>query len=219
MNIGYSISYVWDLLTRPHFLGAVLAILFVQYRSIILHFVYTAMNDGFIQTFFNLILNLADVIRGYYQMSREIVRNLGQNYVSYFVDETDGSNHTRYPFLQRESSQFQHGDSLNAVTRNNSHKRHSSCGPPPPLVMVRTEDGMIEPTIGDSYRSMSTKSTPESLIHEMEPLEPAFLNKNDYPPGWLIYHPVLGISCVKEADEYDEQQSFTKRSMGKSQKH
>jgi len=87
------------------------------------------------------------------------------------------------------------------------------------LVTVRTEDGMIEPTIEASSRILSTKPTPETLISEMEPLEPAFLNKNDYPPGWLIYHPVLGISSVKEADEYDEQQSFTKRSMGNNKKH
>jgi hypothetical protein len=34
-------------------------------------------------------------------------------------------------------------------------------------------------------------------------IEPAFLNDQDYPPGWLVYHPLLGVVPKEEADKYD----------------
>mmetsp|Transcript_43112 Transcript_43112/g.104333 ORF Transcript_43112/g.104333 Transcript_43112/m.104333 type:complete len:294 (+) Transcript_43112:143-1024(+) len=34
-------------------------------------------------------------------------------------------------------------------------------------------------------------------------LEPAFLNPEDYPPGWLVFHPELGVVSKEEADAYD----------------
>jgi hypothetical protein len=198
------------MVTRPNYIGAVLVMIFIQYRSIVLNFVYTAINDGIMHTFFNLILNLADSIRGYYHMTREFTRSLGQNYVFSIVDGNDDSNYAGYPMLQRESSHLHNNDNINVPTRNNNHKRHSSCGPPPPLVVTKnstisTEDEMVEPKIGASSTIMAAGSPSEILENEMEPLEPAFLNKEDYPPGWLVYHPVLGISSVKEADRYDEQ--------------
>jgi hypothetical protein len=213
MNFGYSISHLWDILTRPNYIGAVLAIIFIQYRPVALNFFYTAINDGIMYTFFNLIINLADVIRGYYHMTRELIRSLGQNNVFSFVDENDGTNYAGHPMLQRESSHLYNNDNVNVPTRNNNHKRYSSCGPPPPLVVIRnssiyTEHEMIAPKIGASPTIVATGPTSEILENEMEPLEPAFLNKEDYPPGWLVYHPVLGISSVKEADQYDEQHLF-----------
>lgn len=213
MDIGSTISHVWDMVTRPNYIGAVLAIIFIQYRSIVLNFVHTAINDGIMHTFFNLILNLADVIRGYYHMARELYRSVGQNYVFSFVDENDDQNYAGYPMLQRESSHLHNNDNINVPTRNNNHKRHSSCGPPPPLVVIKnstisTEDEMVEPKIGASPTIVAAGSTSEILENEMEPLEPAFLNNEDYPPGWLVHHPVLGISSVKEADQYDEQHIF-----------
>eukprot|EP00536_Pseudo-nitzschia_multiseries_P001373 jgi/Psemu1/234533/estExt_Genewise1.C_180035 len=43
----------------------------------------------------------------------------------------------------------------------------------------------------------------------MMPLPPAFSNRDDYPEGWLVYHPVLGVVSVKEAERYDEQELLT----------
>ena len=210
MSVGYLI-FVWDILSRPHYICAVLSIIFVQYRSVILNFVYTAIKDGIMQTFFNLILNLADLIRGYYHMLREIVRGLSQNYVFSVLDESYGKNYA-YPSLRRESKNFQNYDTTNVPSRNDNNKRHPSCGAPPPLVAVRnstiyTEDEIVSPKIGASSTVVATGSDPELFRNEMAPLEPAFANKDDYPPGWLVYHPILGISSVKEADQYDEQQT------------
>jgi len=35
-------------------------------------------------------------------------------------------------------------------------------------------------------------------------LEPTFLRESDYPPGWAVYHRILGVVRKTEADEYDE---------------
>ena len=37
-------------------------------------------------------------------------------------------------------------------------------------------------------------------------IEPAFLNDQDYPPGWLVYHPLLGVVSKEDADKYDKDQ-------------
>ena len=33
-------------------------------------------------------------------------------------------------------------------------------------------------------------------------IEPAFLNDEDYPPGWLVFDPVLGVVSKSEADSF-----------------
>lgn len=215
MNNGYSLSAVWDVLTRPNYIGAVLVIVFLQYRSNVPSFVYTAMNDGILQTFLNLILNLADIMRGYYHISREIIRSFGQNYV---FDRNDGGNYARYPLPHGDSSHAQNYDSMNGPGRNGNvnRKRHSSYGPPPPLVVVRnptfsTKNGLRASTTDASPGIGTTTSITARVGKEIEPLEPAFLNDDDYPPGWLVYHPVLRVSSIKEADRYDKQQLLRMR--------
>jgi hypothetical protein len=34
-------------------------------------------------------------------------------------------------------------------------------------------------------------------------LEPAFASRDEYPPGWMVYHPALGVVLQTEAEEYD----------------
>lgn len=60
--------------------------------------------------------------------------------------------------------------------------------PMPDLVVGDTTEGV--PTNGGT-------STPE--------LEPAFLHDKDYPPGWMVYHPVLGVVAKEKADEFDRE--------------
>jgi|UPI000581AB8F hypothetical protein len=38
-------------------------------------------------------------------------------------------------------------------------------------------------------------------------LEPAFLNDSDYPPGWMVYHSLLGVVAKNEAEEYERRLS------------
>mmetsp|Transcript_30276 Transcript_30276/g.69801 ORF Transcript_30276/g.69801 Transcript_30276/m.69801 type:complete len:95 (-) Transcript_30276:149-433(-) len=37
---------------------------------------------------------------------------------------------------------------------------------------------------------------------QQDDLEPAFLNEKDYPPGWLVFHPVLGVVAKTDLDAY-----------------
>jgi len=32
-----------------------------------------------------------------------------------------------------------------------------------------------------------------TYVNGLKPLEPAFLNEDDYPPNWLVFHPTLGV--------------------------
>jgi hypothetical protein len=41
----------------------------------------------------------------------------------------------------------------------------------------------------------------------MDELEPAFLRDEDYPPGWMVYHPILGVVLKTEADKYQEKKA------------
>ncbi len=206
MNIGKGASYLWDVLTTPQSMGAVLVIVFIQYRSLLLSFVRMAMNDGVMHTLFNLSFNIADTMRGYYHMTNEIIRSLGQNRIFPFVGENHDSNYRSYSSPQ---SDLQTNDTTNNGT--NCYKRNSSNEPLPQLVelrksVVHNEEDVAAPQPADSGNVMSINSKSKILENEMKPLEPAFLKKEDYPPGWLVFHPILGISSVHEADQYEEEQ-------------
>jgi len=71
---------------------------------------------------------------------------------------------------------------------------------PPPLVVLNEEDTRAP--------SPSTSSTSN---HSQGEVEPAFLNENDYPPGWLVYHGILGVVSKEEADEYDHRKEKSNR--------
>lgn len=188
MNDGYfsALSVIWDVITRPNYgmIVAVLVIVFLQFRSNVLSFVYTALDEGIKQTFVNLILNLADIIRGYYQISRELIRSVG--------------NYARNPFPQVDSIHMQNNDNGRSGNRSflQRGKRILSYGPPPPLVVMKRMESPV----------INTMSSARS-INGLEPLEPAFLNEDDYPPNWLVFHPTLGVCSKDESDQYDKQYS------------
>lgn len=220
MTFGYSFQVilgVLDVLTRSNYIGAVFVIVFMQYRSTLLSSMYKVIDDGIIQTLESSIRNLTDAIRGYYHALHEIVRSIMQNYVFFFVNDSEGRSYDRNPFGQKDSTSLENNDTPNNSSRNGYNKRHSSRGPPPPLVMVKgsaictkdVESPNIKPTV----------LTTEIFEKDMNPLEPAFLNKEDYPPGWLVYHSVLGVSSVEDVDRYNEQRQLTKKRKKKRQQH
>jgi hypothetical protein len=50
--------------------------------------------------------------------------------------------------------------------------------------------------------------TPRRRVRwNMNELEPAFLNEKDYPKGWMVYHPILGVVPKTVADRYDREKS------------
>ena len=42
-------------------------------------------------------------------------------------------------------------------------------------------------------------------------IEPAFLDPQKYPPGWLVYHPTLGIIAKSETGEGHRNDNIRKR--------
>ena len=174
MNDRYlsMLSVIWDVISRPNYgmIVAVLVIVLLQFRSNVSSFVYIALDEGIKQTFFNLILNLADIIRGYYQISRELIRSVG--------------NYARNPFPQVDSIHMQNSDNGRSGNRNflQRGKRILSYGPPPPLVTMKKVESPV----------INTTSSATS-VNGLKPLEPAFLNEDDYPPNWLVFHPTLGV--------------------------
>ena len=50
------------------------------------------------------------------------------------------------------------------------------------------------------------QSSLPSVALNQDDIEPAFLNDQDYPPGWLVYHPLLGVVSKEDADKYDKDQ-------------
>ncbi|KAL3934311.1 MAG: hypothetical protein SGARI_003446, partial [Bacillariaceae sp.] len=81
-------------------------------------------------------------------------------------------------------------------------------GPPPPLVIVGPNGRLIEQepatsSSGDDRRSPSPSSSFSSQSTTERDIEPAFLNEEDYPPGWMVYHAELGVVPKEEADAYD----------------
>jgi hypothetical protein len=44
----------------------------------------------------------------------------------------------------------------------------------------------------------------EGRWDDPEFLAPAFLNPQEYPPDWKVYHPALGVVLKSEAEEYDQ---------------
>ena len=174
MNDRYlsMLSVIWDVISRPNYgmIVAVLVIVLLQFRSNVSSFVYIALDEGIKQTFFNLILNLADIIRGYYQISRELIRSVG--------------NYAQNPFPQVDSIHIQNSDNGRSGNRNflQRGKRILSYGPPPPLMTMKKVESPV----------INTTSSATS-VNGLKPLEPAFLNEDDYPPNWLVFHPTLGV--------------------------
>jgi hypothetical protein len=174
---------IWavDVFTGPRFgvFAAIFAIIIVQYKSNIDNFVYNALEDGWQQTLLECILGFREMIRAYYQMACEVLRRIRQN---------------------RDPQPVQ------AVARS----RNLMGSSPPPLVVLAPEsetDSTSSMSVGKSCDMVetknSTKRSPPSLC--FDEIEPAFLDDQDYPPGWLVYHPRLGVVSKEEADKYDRE--------------
>ena len=204
-----SIMWILDVFTGPNFgvWMAVLVILLLQLKSSnLLTFFHNAMEDGLQQTLLECMLGLRDVTRAYYQMACELIRSLRQSHP--------------HPPLPRG------GDLMRS-------QRSLSGSSPPPLVVLPPEEGEEEPQ-QETHRnnrasprfpkqttphesscvlepsrspSLSTSSSASSIPHapSQDEIEPAFLDEKDYPPGWLVYHPLLGVVTKEEADNHDRE--------------
>lgn len=55
----------------------------------------------------------------------------------------------------------------------------------------------------DKRASNRIPQTHKELQNEREEVEPAFRQERNYPPGWLVFHSVLGVVHKGVADEYE----------------
>jgi len=155
-----------------------------------LGFVTNAIEDGWQRTLLECMFGLRDATRAYFRMACELIRS------------------------------FRHGISPPPSRNIIQSQRVISGGVPPPLVVIPqraesdAETGMadgLDPSAKGQISeagssSPSTASSTSSVPHApmgQEEIEPAFLNEKDYPPGWLVYHPVLGVVKKEEADQFD----------------
>ena len=57
----------------------------------------------------------------------------------------------------------------------------------------------------DANKLQADQASISSRNLNIKPLEPAFLRDEDYPPGWLVFHPVLGVVAKVEADKFKQE--------------
>lgn len=60
----------------------------------------------------------------------------------------------------------------------------------------------VQPHDGECEASWRKTQKPWCQVE----LAPAFLSEKDYPPGWMVYHPILGVESKTVADQHDRQQ-------------
>ena len=186
------LGWTFDFFTGPNFgvMVAILVIVLLQFKSGLWAFVTNAIEDGWQRTLLECMFGLRDATRAYFRMACELIRS------------------------------FRHGISPPPSRNIIQSQRVISGGVPPPLVVIPqraesdAETGMadgLDPSAKGQISeagssSPSTASSTSSVPHApmgQEEIEPAFLNEKDYPPGWLVYHPVLGVVKKEEADQFD----------------
>lgn len=195
-SIWYWLMRLLDFFTCPSFgvLAAVAAIIILHYKSPIMDFYSNLVENGIQETMTDSLLSLCDLARAYYQIACEVIRNLC-------------------------SSAGAHGPVPSIPCINTTLKtRTSSMSTPPPLVMIPLHSQSVEP----GQRQEIDANEDDTSAAGMQPLpsptwratiiqhdrssteiEPAFLNDTDYPEGWLVYHPKLGVIPKEEADRFD----------------
>jgi hypothetical protein len=184
-----SLFWFWDKISGPT-IGvciAISSILIVQYRSSLADLFYNAMEDGWQQTVLECVLGLREMARAYYQMVCEIIRSIRQSQNPQPVQDT----------VRSQISLLG--------------------GVPPPLVIKPTDEPRYKtgntkrvnnllPTRNDARdeeRSLTMSTNSTHSLSFRQKIEPAFLDEQDYPPGWLVYHPRLGVVPKIQADKFE----------------
>jgi hypothetical protein len=192
------------------------------------------MEDGWQQTLLECLLGWRDTTRAYYQMACELLRSLRYMLANRMtmtsptamISEEEerhrstnrrsnpsrllaSSNNTPPPLvvvvLPLEQQEGVAGTATATDPLHKSHRRRWNPNEPKHIISSPSS------TANNNYArslspSASTSTTNSSSSNNNKEIEPAFLNEQDYPPGWLIYHPVLGVVAKEEADQYDREQ-------------
>jgi len=102
-----------------------------------------------------------------------------------------------------------HSDSITTVESSSDGNSMDSHDPPPTIPLPIPPTITTTTTTSSSNSSSSNRkrnSTQSARPRNREPLEPAFLNDQDYPPGWMVYHGELGVVSKPQADQWEQEQ-------------
>lgn len=165
-------------------------------------------------SFTEIALEIWDYSRTYFQIGIEMLRNMRLLLTSstgvYAEDDAGGLT------LAARS------------TKNGRNKRRRRFNEPSCSSMPELEEAPIDDANGgeikaeyasEPIKSLQTKpienekekALPAPRPKKRDEIEPAFLKEEDYPPGWLVYHPVLGVVPKTEADRYREEEELRTR--------
>jgi hypothetical protein len=179
-----------------HYLFMFLGILLHRWRS---YFPRELTNWEFLC---ELWWSIHDYTRAYMQMGMEQIRRLVTWDSESAAALSTARNRVRRRRIRRETSSIM--PELEDVTVPDSEQT----GGPPGGFPDNTSSFAVNGT-SDTIRNRHAE--PEVLRrnnvpipqHRANDIEPAFLNDRDYPPGWIVYHRVLGVVPKTEADRYD----------------
>lgn len=153
----------------------------------------------------DIVFEIWDYARSYLQMAMEILRNMrllltssmgmfGREDVDVATRDTsrsnNGKNKRRRIFHEASSMPGLEEDPAVTITiaqqKGQSHSDAKLSG---------------APAAGGGNDDETTLPVKATRVNR-DNIEPAFLKDEDYPPGWLVYHPVLGVVPKTEADQY-----------------
>jgi hypothetical protein len=201
-SIWHWLMWWMDFLTGPRFgvLVAFAVIVFLQFKPNIVAFFSNLVENGVKETLLDYLLGLCDLVRAYYQIACEAIRN--------FVSSGASSEPT----------------SAIGLLNTTATSRASRGSAPPPLVIQPLEidaqlqssrvlgsDGQGKPSVdrSPSPSGSSSSSITQNAAVSRKEIEPAFLDDKDYPQGWLVYHSTLGVTSKEEADRFDRTAMIT----------
>lgn len=160
------------------------------------------------------LLEAHDYIVGYGQMIMEVLRNLrchllahGDEWLHDFSMQ-DSPLSPSSSFLTTDgpragSGRRRGGGMMGGVASLTSRMSSSSLADMPPLEETDPNKLKQEQEGKDPYAHFYKENT--------DPLPPAFLKDEDYPPGWLVYDPILGVVSKEEADKYHIEQKAKRK--------
>lgn len=170
------------------------------------------------QAMMDIVLEVHDYMVGYYQMILEILRNLrshllamnnGDDLFDFSLQDSPLSpsssflNMTANDGPRVGSGRNRRGMMGGVASLTSRIGVSSSTADMPELEEMDNDSNFLEEVEGDFMGAFCRENT--------DPLPPAFLRDEDYPPGWLVYDVDLGVVSKKDADIYHRRRQETKK--------
>lgn len=159
-------------------------------------------NEGLLNTLMDLILEVQEYAVAYGQMAFEFGRKLRGYLLAHGDEWYHHDNHTMTLPSPNPAA---------ALLAMGPRGRRRAAPVANRLVSSRMPE--LEETDVQKQQLDESQLPQDQQHHQLEdkentdPLEPAFLRDEDYPPGWLVFDPVLGVVTKTEADNYRRKQN------------